>query len=347
MRNPRLASRCVLGLALIVLAAVPVAAQTRGAPSSGGVVTSTAGLVEVLDPWGERPTLRFRLGHEHKSLLFVDYCYGDLYLSATTLKYVVAGAYGSHSFEIPRSQLTNVKRWSVGLELVWPGKKYHVLLYPLNAGHTQQVLLLVPPVDPNYTSPEPLEQALADFPKALEQARASLPKPAPPPEPPKPPSVILLEPAGADTQTVEVRDEKVTVRGVALDPKGVALVRVGAQLAAMQPRSPQAMEFWVENFPLQPGLNEIEVAAINLERLEGKLTLKVQRVEQPAEPPKPTGLSLEEVLKLLDAGVTPARLETIVKDRGIAFELTDENKKKLRDAGATDALLVEIATAKR
>lgn len=58
-------------------------------------------------------------------------------------------------------------------------------------------------------------------------------------------------------------------------------------------------------------------------------------------------LSLEAVLKLLDAGVTPARLETLVKERGVSFALTEETEKKLRAAGANSELLFDIAKAKR
>jgi hypothetical protein len=67
----------------------------------------------------------------------------------------------------------------------------------------------------------------------------------------------------------------------------------------------------------------------------------------PPEPPKPVGLTAAEVVKLLEAGVTPARVETIIKERGASFDLTEGNEKKLRDAGATDALLLAISKAKK
>lgn len=306
--------------------------------------------VEVSDPWGETPTLKFRLGHEHKVLLATDYCYGDLYVSAARIRYHVVGPYSVHSFDLARSEVTGVKPWYFGLGMVTKARKYHVVLYPLDKG-TPQVAILVAVIDPNYINPQPLTDALTNFPLALDRARANLPKPAPPPpppEPPKPPEVLLLEPAGAAAGTLEVNKATLDVRGVAMDSKGIALVRVGNKLATMQPRSALATEFWVEGLPLVMGENEIDVVVTNAERVETKVIVKVRRVEAPPpEPPKPTGLTVEEVTKLLAAGVTPARVETIVKERGVGFELNDENEKKLREAGATDALLLVIAKAKK
>lgn len=329
-------------------------AQARGqqppAASASAATPYLPGLVEVINPWSEAPMLKLRMGHEHKQLLGVDYCYGDIYVTASRLQFNVGGPYAAHSFDLPREQVTGVKPWSVGLEIVVNRKRYHVILYPLGKGNPQMVLLM-PTIDTNYTAPQPLQDALTNFPMALERARANLAKPAPPPpppEPPKPPGVLILEPSAGENASAETDAETLAVRGVAMDGKGIALVRVGSKLAAMQPRSEMAMEFWVEDYPLELGENEIEVVVTNTERLEGRTVVKVRRVEAPPpEPPKPVGLSMEEVLKLLEAGVTPARVETIVKERGAGFDLTEENEKKLRDAGATDALLLAITKAKK
>ena len=322
----------------------------QGAPPAGPASPYPPGIVEVTDPWGEAPTLKFRLGHEHKILLATDYCYGDLYISASRIRYHVLGPYSVHSFDLARSEVTGIKPWYFGLEMVPKGRKFHVALYPLDKG-TPQVIILMAVIDPNYINPQPLMDALTNFPLALERARANLPKPAPPPpppEPPKPPEVLILEPAGAAGETLEVNTATLAVRGVAMDSKGIALVRVGNKLATMQPRSALAIEFWVEGLPLAMSDNEIEVVVTNVERVETKVVVKVRRVEAPPpEPPKPIGLTVDEVAKLLAAGVTPARVETIVKERGVGFELSDENEKKLREAGATDALLLVIAKAKK
>lgn len=168
-------------------------------------------------------------------------------------------------------------------------------------------------------------------------------KPAPAPAPPPAPEVVVLEPgAGA-----EVAGDKITVRGVAVDARGIALVRVANRIATMQPRSERAMEFWLEDVALEPGDNEIEIVVRNAGGAEGQARVKVRRVEAAAKPAMATGLSLGDVRKLLEAGVTPARLETIVRERGVNFALTEESEAELRKAGATDALLLVIAKAKR
>jgi len=160
---------------------------------------------------------------------------------------------------------------------------------------------------------------------------------------PPAPEVVVLEP-GAGAQ---VAGEKVTVRGIAMDARAVVAVRVAGQVAAMLPRSERAMEFWVEDVPLQAGENNIEIVAKNVDGAEGRTTVKVRRVEAAAEPAASVGLTLEQVLKLLGAGVTPARIATIVKERGVSFELTEDAESKLRALGATDTLLLAIAKAKK
>jgi len=59
--------------------------------------------------------LKLRLGHEHKALLMVDYCYGDIYVTASRIQFNVGGPYAAHSFDLPREQVTGIKPWSVGL----------------------------------------------------------------------------------------------------------------------------------------------------------------------------------------------------------------------------------------
>lgn len=163
------------------------------------------------------------------------------------------------------------------------------------------------------------------------------------PKSPSPPEVVVLEP-GADA---EVTGEKVTVRGIAMDARAVTAVRVGGRVAAMQPRSERAMEFWLEDVALQPGENEIEIVAKNVDGAEAKTVVKVRRVEAAPKPAAPTGLTLEQVVKLLEGGVSPVRVEAIVKERGVNFALTDETEAKLKEAGASPELIIAIAKAKK
>jgi hypothetical protein len=60
-------------------------------------------------------------------------------------------------------------------------------------------------------------------------------------------------------------------------------------------------------------------------------------VESSAAPRRP--LAKSEVLDLLQGGVTPARIADLVSQYGIAFQLTRETEKQLREAGADEALL--------
>lgn len=67
--------------------------------------------------------------------------------------------------------------------------------------------------------------------------------------------------------------------------------------------------------------------------------------EAKPETAKAARLALDDILTLLAGGVTPARVATLVKERGVDFALTPENENKLRIAGADDSLLLAIAKA--
>ena len=57
-------------------------------------------------------------------------------------------------------------------------------------------------------------------------------------------------------------------------------------------------------------------------------------------PQKPRkALAKNEVIELLESGVAPERVGELVRQYGVAFELTSETEGELRDAGATDDLL--------
>ncbi|HEY6968568.1 MAG TPA: tetratricopeptide repeat protein [Candidatus Angelobacter sp.] len=66
--------------------------------------------------------------------------------------------------------------------------------------------------------------------------------------------------------------------------------------------------------------------------------------------PKPavsTQLSVADVEKLLQGGVTPKRTTELVKQKGVDFALDNSTEVRLRKAGATDELLLAIATSKK
>ncbi len=54
---------------------------------------------------------------------------------------------------------------------------------------------------------------------------------------------------------------------------------------------------------------------------------------------KPEPLTEGEIIRLLQGGVPPERVESLARDRGISFEVTDAVERDLKDAGAPDALL--------
>ena len=50
-------------------------------------------------------------------------------------------------------------------------------------------------------------------------------------------------------------------------------------------------------------------------------------------------LSEVDIVRLLKGQVSPMRVETLARRRGISFELTRQTESELRQAGATDSLL--------
>ncbi len=344
--RPRWLVLLVVGFAAL-LAVVFAEAQRgrRSAPAPAPSVSSSSPQLwithgEPAELQGE-PAVRFAVYHAHG----LAWCSGYLYFTRARVGYEVTNGprdYSKDSFLHERAELLLEFLHDIYVKVrIKGGRKY-------------DFQVVRDPMDPwgsslENVSTRPVREAWENFDAALEHAQASLPKPAAPAAPREVPTeVLVLEPSGAGSATVETNSATLTVRGVAIDSKGVALVRVGNKLAALQPRSDMATEFWVEDYPLVPGDNEIEVVVTNSARAEAKTVVTVRRVEAaPPQPPAPAGLTLEQVVKLLEAGVTPARVETIVKERGAGFGLSEENEKKLREAGATDVLLLAIAKARK
>ena len=61
----------------------------------------------------------------------------------------------------------------------------------------------------------------------------------------------------------------------------------------------------------------------------------------------PPPLTVEDVEKMLSAGVAPKRAAMLVQERGVDFVLDDAKEGRLRAAGADVDLLLAIAKAKR
>ena len=300
-------SKLGLLLAALLLAVMPVGAQ------------QAAELVQVED----QPTLLFRAGHQHKTLPKFTWCFGNLYVSRNAIRYEVTDAegggnaarYREHSFSASRTQFAGAKRWYSGVEIrLVQGKPYHLHIYQAGSRAVGR---------DGFIQPEPLLEALDNFEAALARVQ-------PPPKPPAETTATLTvvsHPVGAQ---LFLNDE---LRG-ATGSEGVL------RLAGLPPGAYRI------RLSL-PGFEEWRTE-IKLESSERR-TLEVQLAAlKPAAPPPPDPrLSLDAVIKLLEGGVTPARVESIVKERGVSFELTDDAERKLRALGATDALLLAIAKAKK
>ena len=76
----------------------------------------------------------------------------------------------------------------------------------------------------------------------------------------------------------------------------------------------------------------------NLARMYWALTLL-----RPAPPPMPsTAFNLQEVTYALREGVEPRRVAALARERGVAFDLTQETESQLRHAGADSFLMNEL-----
>lgn len=67
----------------------------------------------------------------------------------------------------------------------------------------------------------------------------------------------------------------------------------------------------------------------------------------PPQPAGPSRLALKDVVTMLQGGVSPKRVATIVQERGVDFPLDDAAEKQVRAAGGDAELLVVIAKSKK
>ena len=72
--------------------------------------------------------------------------------------------------------------------------------------------------------------------------------------------------------------------------------------------------------------------------------LVLMRTQAPAPPPE--GLTLQEVTYALREAVTPRRMATLARERGVAFDLNAETENQLKNAGADAALLEELKSVR-
>ncbi len=182
------------------------------------------------------------------------------------------------------------------------------------------------------------------------EAVGAAPIEAPSPEskisvPPASTAIVLASPSGASpNQTVESNESPLVIRGVATDSTGILMVTINGSTANMRPQNAQATEFWSEPLQLNPGNTPIEIAASNSAHVETKLAFTLHYLPK-AAPPNPRALSKQEIVSLLQGDVPVARIEELVKDRGIKFAPTADDLNDIRRAGGTEELIQTIQQA--
>jgi len=313
--------------------AVVVAARAEVYPAGTFAIDANRSVQLVREE--PNPQIRIAVAHQHTA----SGCAGYLYVDRETIRYEVKwpAKDQGHGFEFPRSALTVARQWTLLATALPEAELKFSAGGRMRSGGTYHFFHVDPSVPENPGAQfewqhardwQEIVRAVREFESMAAQLR-----PPPPPEPPKPQTASLeieTRPGGAEFY---VDDE---FRGTT---SGEGRIKV-SELVPGEHRlrlSKKEHEEWKRTLTLAAGENrtiEVQLAA-------------AKPPEPPAPKPAETTLALEDVLKLLEAGVTPARLESIVKERGVSFELTDESEGKLRALGATDTLLLAIAKAKK
>jgi hypothetical protein len=158
-------------------------------------------------------------------------------------------------------------------------------------------------------------------------------------------AIVMASPSGASpNQTVENNESPLVIRGVATDPAGILIVTINGATANMRPQNTQATEFWSDPLPLTPGNTPIQIVASNSAHAQTKLVFTLHYAPK-AAPANSRALSKEDIVSLLRGGVANARVEEIVKDRGIKFEPTADDLKEIRRAGGNEELIRTLQQA--
>lgn len=234
-----------------------------------------------------------------------------------------------------------------------------------NPAYTQFIIVALENFDQAVESVKQYEARLraAAVPPAPASPKPAVATPEPPkPEaPPTPPTIILVDPSVSSGQTIGTSNATLTIRGVAMDATGFPIVDINGSSANMKPRNAQAAEFWSDPVTLHPGENKFTIVATNRSQKKVEVTF-VAHFSPPAplpapstaaptaapaaaEAPNPKALSLQDILDLLKNFVPNERVATLVKQYGLKFSPTEEDLKKLEEAGADDGLLTSIRDA--
>lgn len=362
--NQRLCRSALVLLACVTLAQVAAAKK----PKESGDFDLTGIIRPDLVNGQTDPTLRFPVMDTGGSIFSVTY--GWLDISGGMIRYTVMQPVGkaNHSFELPRQSIVALRydhEWMYfkdprnqkmliylpqeqwGTVHSGPGMNSAAIRGALGTSSIYKTLV-------NFDRVMAMVQPATPAPTVIAVSKpvAPTPSPAPKPEaPPAPPAIVLTVPEGAsEGKAVELDEPNVVIRGVAMDSTGIPVVSINGSSANMKPQTTQAAEFWSDPLPLQPGTNHIQVVAANSAHIESKVNLTVNYKPKPvpvvsaaaAAPVNPKGLSLADIIGLLQGGVPAEHIQDLVRQRGLKFPPSPDNLNAIRAAGGGDDLLQVI-----
>jgi hypothetical protein len=141
----------------------------------------------------------------------------------------------------------------------------------------------------------------------------------------------------------------VTIQKIGSDPGGVEVLVDGFSWGTTDLETGEiilwGLPFGERNFILRKRGYEVVRFPVRYEHERTGETYVAMKALSPAA--RGGGLLLEDVLDMLEGDVPPARVAVLVKEKGVAFSLTDAAEKRLRNAGGDDALLLAIARARK
>jgi hypothetical protein len=306
-------------------------------------------------------TLRFPVMSLPGSVFSITYGWFDI--SSSMVRYTVAQptSKSNHSFEVSRSSVADLRLNRTVLSFKSPKKRQMLVFLPQERwGSVHTGPGMGAAANTNSLGTSSIYKTLLNYEAVL--AMVKPPPPPPPPAvappviaatpepkaaPPSPPAIVLSAPSGAGgDQVVETGESSVVIRGVAMDRAGIPVVTINGQPVNMRPQTSQAAEFWSDTVSLQPGGNRIEVVACNASHLEAKLVFLIHYTPRAAPVQlNPRALAKQDIISLLQGGVSSSRVGEIVKDRGLKFSPTAQDVSEIRSEGGNDDLIVAIQTA--
>ena len=289
----------------------PSSTATPGAPQYS---------ITLYDGDSAYPYVRFTVAHVHG----FNYCVGYLDVSATKVSYNSL-TLANDSFTVQRPISTKYRYNKSVFDLVVNGRNYDFMLVqpqivstsnPSNRDVMRASLAPGPPMDAingwdNYVTNLKRELQVGEFaPKPIITA---------PPKPTVGRIMLTTTPGGAQVYVDDVFKGASSERG---------LLTIEASPGSHMVRVNHAdYKEWSQSVYFEN---------------ESGTPVTVTLVRSGPEP-----LTEDEIEQGLTAGITPARMTDKVEELGVNFTLTDDAEKKLRTAGADDALLLEIAKNKR